>query len=284
MIEKELFQEAQILIEALPYIRRFYGKTMVIKYGGGAMAKGPEERALAEDIVLMWYVGIKPILVHGGGPQIGDFLERLGKKSNFIGGMRVTDEETMEVVEMVLGKINKDLVYLINRYGGKAVGLSGKDAHLLKAKKMVHEEFDLGLVGEVEEVNVELLEALQKEGFIPVIAPIGVGEDGTPYNINADIVAGRVAGALRAEKLILLTDVPGISDENGNLIQSLKSEKAKELIKRGIIHGGMIPKVRCCLEALNLGVSKAHIIDGTIPHALLLEVFTDKGIGTEILK
>jgi len=284
VIEKELFQKAQILIEALPYIRRFYGKTMVIKYGGGAMAKGPEERALAEDIVLMWYVGIKPILVHGGGPQIGEFLKRLGKKSNFIGGMRVTDEETMEVVEMVLGKINKDLVYLINQCGGKAVGLNGKDAQLLRAKKMIHDEFDLGLVGEVEEVNVELLEALQKEGFIPVIAPIGVGEDGTPYNINADMVAGRVAGALKAEKLILLTDVPGVSDENGNLIQSLKVEKAEELIKKGVIHGGMIPKVRCCLEALNLGVSKAHIIDGTLPHALLLEVFTDKGIGTEILK
>jgi len=284
VIEKELLQKVQILIEALPYIRRFYGKTMVIKYGGGAMAKGPEERALAEDIVLMWYVGIKPILVHGGGPQIGEFLKRLGKKSNFIGGMRVTDQETMEVVEMVLGKLNKDLVYLINLYGGKAVGLSGKDARLLKAKKMIHEEFDLGLVGEVEEVNVELLEALQKEGFIPVIAPIGVGEDGTPYNINADIVAGKVAGALKAEKLILLTDVPGVSDENGNLIQSLKIEKAEELIKKGVIQGGMIPKVRCCIEALNLGVSKAHIIDGTLLHALLLEVFTDKGIGTEILK
>lgn len=284
MIEKELLQKAQILIEALPYIRRFYGKTMVIKYGGGAMAKGPEEKALAEDIVLMWYVGIKPILVHGGGPQIGDLLKRLGKKSSFIQGMRVTDEETMEVVEMVLNKINKDLVYLINRYGGKAVGLSGKDARLLRARKLIHGEFDLGLVGEVQEVNVELLEALQKEGFIPVIAPIGVGEDGTPYNINADMVAGAVAGALRAEKLILLTDVPGISDEEGNLIQSLRSERAEELIQKGVIQGGMIPKVRCCLEALNLGVSKAHIIDGTLPHALLLEVFTDKGIGTEIVR
>jgi acetylglutamate kinase len=284
VIEKELLQKAQILIEALPYIRRFYGKTMVIKYGGGAMAKGPEEKALAEDIVLMWYVGIKPILVHGGGPQIGDLLKRLGKKSSFIQGMRVTDEETMEVVEMVLNKINKDLVYLINRYGGKAVGLSGKDAQLLRARKLIHEEFDLGLVGEVQEVNVELLEALQKEGFIPVIAPIGVGEDGTPYNINADMVAGAVAGALRAEKLILLTDVPGISDEEGNLIQSLRSERAEQLIQKGVIQGGMIPKVRCCLEALNLGVSKAHIIDGTLPHALLLEVFTDKGIGTEIVR
>jgi acetylglutamate kinase len=284
VIEKELLQKAQILIEALPYIRRFYGKTMVIKYGGGAMAKGPEEKALAEDIVLMWYVGIKPILVHGGGPQIGDLLKRLGKKSSFIQGMRVTDEETMEVVEMVLNKINKDLVYLINRYGGKAVGLSGKDARLLRARKLIHGEFDLGLVGEVQEVNVELLEALQKEGFIPVIAPIGVGEDGTPYNINADMVAGAVAGALRAEKLILLTDVPGISDEEGNLIQSLRSERAEELIQKGVIQGGMIPKVRCCLEALNLGVSKAHIIDGTLPHALLLEVFTDKGIGTEIVR
>jgi acetylglutamate kinase len=284
VIEKELLQKAQILIEALPYIRRFYGKTMVIKYGGGAMAKGPEEKALAEDIVLMWYVGIKPILVHGGGPQIGDLLKRLGKKSSFIQGMRVTDEETMEVVEMVLNKINKDLVYLINRYGGKAVGLSGKDARLLRARKLIHEEFDLGLVGEVQEVNVELLEALQKEGFIPVIAPIGVGEDGTPYNINADMVAGAVAGALRAEKLILLTDVPGISDEEGNLIQSLRSERAEQLIQKGVIQGGMIPKVRCCLEALNLGVSKAHIIDGTLPHALLLEVFTDKGIGTEIVR
>lgn len=279
---EELHQKARILIEALPYIRRFYGRTIVIKYGGGALGGGAAE-ALAEDIVLMWYVGIKPVLVHGGGPQIGQLLKRLGKETSFVSGFRVTDPETMEVVEMVLSKINKDIVSLINRHGARAVGLSGKDAELIRARKLTHGEVDLGLVGEVERVNVEVIESLQKGGFIPVISPIGVGEDGLTYNINADLVAGAVAGALRAEKLILLTDVPGILDREGRLIRSLSASEVRLLVQEGVIQGGMIPKVQCCLDALKMGIGKAHILDGTVPHALLLEVFTDEGVGTEIL-
>lgn len=281
MIE-EIHQKARILVEALPYIRRFYGRTIVIKYGGGAL-EGGEADALAEDIVLMWYVGVKPVLVHGGGPQIGQLLKRLGKETSFVGGFRVTDSETMEVVEMVLSKINKDIVSLINRHGAKAVGLSGKDAELIRAKKLMHRDVDLGLVGEVERVNIEVIESLQKGGFIPVISPIGVGEDGKTYNINADLVAGAVAGALKAEKLILLTDVPGILDTEGRLLKSLSASEARLLVQKGVIQGGMIPKVQCCLDALRMGVGKAHILDGTVPHALLLEIFTDEGVGTEIL-
>lgn len=284
MREEDLTQKARILVEALPYIRRFYGKTIVIKYGGGAMAQGSLEEALALDVVLMWYVGIRPVVVHGGGPQIGQLLKRLGKESTFVGGMRVTDPETMEVVEMVLGKINKDIVSLINRHGARAVGLSGKDAELIRARKLSRVDIDLGLVGEVREVNVDVIEALQKGGFIPVIAPVGVGEEGLAYNINADIVAGAVAGALKAEKLILLTDVPGVMDREGRLLRSLTAQQARLLIQEGVIREGMIPKVQCCLEALQKGVGKAHIVNGTIPHAMLLEVFTDRGIGTEIVR
>ena len=284
MREEDLTQKARILVEALPYIRRFYGRTIVIKYGGGAMVQGSLEEALALDVVLMWYVGIRPVVVHGGGPQIGQLLKRLGKESTFVSGMRVTDPETMEVVEMVLGKINKDIVSLINRHGARAVGLSGKDAELIRARKLSRVDIDLGLVGEVREVNVEVIEALQKGGFIPVIAPVGVGEEGLTYNINADIVAGAVAGALKAEKLILLTDVPGVMDREGRLLRSLTAQQARLLIQEGVIREGMIPKVQCCLEALQKGVGKAHIVNGTIPHAMLLEVFTDRGIGTEIVR
>jgi len=283
-VKEDFTQKARILVEALPYIRRFYGRTIVIKYGGGAMAQGGLEEALATDVVLMWYVGIRPVVVHGGGPQIGQLLKRLGKESTFVGGMRVTDPETMEVVEMVLGKINKDLVSLINRHGAKAVGLSGKDAELIKAKKLTRPDMNLGLVGEVQQVNVEVIEALQKGGFVPVIAPVGVGEGGIAYNINADIVAGAVAGALKAEKLILLTDVPGVMDREGKLLRSLTAQQATLLIQEGVIQEGMIPKVQCCLEALEMGVGKAHIVNGTIPHAMLLEIFTDRGIGTEIVR
>ncbi len=283
-MKEDFTQKARILVEALPYIRRFYGRTIVIKYGGGAMAQGGLEEALATDVVLMWYVGIRPVVVHGGGPQIGQLLKRLGKESTFVGGMRVTDPETMEVVEMVLGKINKDLVSLINRHGAKAVGLSGKDAELIKAKKLTRPDMNLGLVGEVQQVNVEVIEALQKGGFVPVIAPVGVGEGGIAYNINADIVAGAVAGALKAEKLILLTDVPGVMDREGKLLRSLTAQQATLLIQEGVIQEGMIPKVQCCLEALEMGVGKAHIVNGTIPHAMLLEIFTDRGIGTEIVR
>lgn len=283
MMPEELAQKAEVLVEALPYIKRFYGKTMVLKYGGGAMEAGGLKEAFAQDVALLWYVGIRPVIVHGGGPQIGMLLEKLGITSSFVQGMRVTDPKTMEVVEMVLSKLNKDLVYLINRQGAKAVGLSGKDARLIKAKKMTLKGVDLGLVGEVEEVNAELIEALQKEGFVPVIAPIGVSEGGETYNINADTVAGAVASALKAEKLLLLTDVPGVYGPNNKLIPTLSARDAEALIADGIIEGGMIPKVKCCIDALRMGVKKAHILDGRLPHALLLEVFTDKGIGTEIV-
>lgn len=283
MMREELTRKAEVLVEALPYIKRFYGKTMVLKYGGGAMEAEGLKEAFAQDVALLWYVGIRPVVVHGGGPQIGALLGRLGITSSFVQGMRVTDPETMEVVEMVLSKLNKDLVCLINRQGAKAVGLSGKDAWLIKAKKMTLKGTDLGLVGEVEEVNVELIEALQKEGFVPVIAPIGISEEGETYNINADTVAGAVASALRAEKLLLLTDVPGVYGPDKELIPTLSIRDAEVLIADGIIEGGMIPKVKCCIDALRMGVKKAHILDGRLPHALLLEVFTDKGIGTEIV-
>lgn len=282
----EYLEKSRTLIEVLPYIRRFYGKTMVLKYGGSAMAEANLREAFAMDVVLMRYVGIKPVVVHGGGPQIGDLLAKLGKESVFVGGMRVTDPETMEVVEMVLGKINKDIVSLINRYGARAVGVSGKDGGLLRAKKLRlpdHEDVDLGLVGEVERVAVEVIEVLQEGDFVPVIAPVGVGEDGGTYNINADLVAGAVAAALRAEKLLLLTDVAGVLDEGGELIPTLTMEEARQLVEQGVAQGGMVPKLECCLMALEGGVKKAHIVDGRVPHAVLLEVFTDKGIGTEII-
>jgi len=290
---KKLIEKAQVLIEALPYIRRFYHKILVVKFGGAAMVDEGLKEAFAMDIVLMKYVGLNPVVVHGGGPQIGQVLQRMGKASTFVQGLRITDQETMDVVEMVLvGKVNKEIVDLINRCGGKAVGLSGKDGSLIQAKKLhlspqgekdaPPEIVDLGMVGEVERINSDVIKTLDDGDFIPVIAPVGVGTDGKTYNINADLVAGKVAIALRAEKLILLTDVPGVLDKAGNLITSLKAKEAKDLIAQGVCSEGMIPKVTCCLEALAGGVAKAHIIDGRVKHALILEIFTDGGVGTEL--
>ena len=288
-------EKAKILIEALPYIRRFYDQTIVVKYGGSAMEEESLKRNFALDIVLLKYIGINPVVIHGGGPQIGEVLAKMGKKSQFIEGMRVTDAETMDVVEMVLvGKLNKEIVTLINQQGGKAVGLSGKDGRLITAKKLrltrsrgrdeVPKVIDIGMVGEVKEINPGVIEALERENFIPVIAPVGVGEEGETYNINADLVAGKVASALKAEKLILLTDVEGVVDKKKQLIPALSSKQAKRLITQKVISSGMIPKVNCCLNALEEGVTKTHIIDGRVEHAVLLEIFTDVGIGTQITK
>jgi acetylglutamate kinase len=285
--------KAKVLVEALPYIQRFYDKTIVIKYGGSTMEEESLRRSFALDVVLLKYIGIHPVIVHGGGPQIGHMLTKIGKKSQFIEGMRVTDEETMDVVEMVLvGKVNKELVNLINQQGGKAVGLSGKDGRLITAKRLRLEKsrgkgedpeiIDIGMVGEVKEVKPGVIEALEKENFIPVIAPVGVGEKGETYNINADLVAGKVAAALRAEKLILLTDVEGVMNAKHRLIPALDTKQAKRLIVQKVISSGMIPKVNCCLNALEEGVIKTHIIDGRMEHAVLLEIFTDVGIGTQI--
>jgi acetylglutamate kinase len=287
--------KANVLIEALPYIRRFYDKTIVIKYGGSTMEEESLKRNFALDVVLLKYIGIHPVIVHGGGPQIDEMLTKIGKKSQFVEGMRVTDGETMDVVEMVLvGKVNKELVALVNQQGGKAVGLSGKDGRLITAKKLRltksrgkdedPEIIDIGMVGEVKEINPGVIEALEKENFIPVIAPVGVGEEGETYNINADLVAGKVAAALKAEKLILLTDVEGVMDEKHQLIPTLDAKQAKQLIVQKVISSGMIPKVNCCLGALEEGVTKTHIIDGRVEHAILLEIFTDVGIGTQITK
>jgi acetylglutamate kinase len=287
--------KAKVLIEALPYIRRFYNKTVVIKYGGSTMEEEGLKRSFALDVVLLKYIGLNPVVVHGGGPQIGEMLTRLGKKSEFVEGMRVTDRETMDVVEMVLvGKVNKEIVALINQQGGKAVGLSGKDGRLILAKKLKltrsagkdkdPEIIDIGMVGEVKAIHPGVIESLEKDNFIPVIAPVGVGEEGETYNINADLVAGKIASALKAEKLILLTDVEGVMDEKKRLIPTLDVKQAKELISQKVISSGMIPKVNCCLDALEGGVSKTHIINGTVEHAILLEIFTDVGIGTQIMK
>jgi len=287
-------ERADILLEALPYIRRFYNKTIVIKYGGHAMVDQDLKDKFARDVVMMKYIGINPVVVHGGGPQIGSVLKKLGKESKFIQGMRVTDEETMNIVEMVLvGMVNKEIVGLINQHGGKAVGLSGKDGNLIeaekyyltdeKAKNTPSEIIDIGLVGKVKTVNSELIVSLAQNGFIPVIAPTGIGAQGETYNINADIVAGEVAAALKAEKLLLLTDVAGVLDANKNLINTMTDKQALNLIDEGIVEGGMFPKVKCCLKALRGGVKKTHIVDGRLKHAILLEVFTDEGIGTEIV-
>jgi len=292
---ESLIEKAKVLIEALPYIRRFYDKTIVIKYGGSTMEEGRMKRSFALDVVLLKYIGLNPVVVHGGGPQIGEMLTKMGKKSQFIEGMRVTDGETMDVVEMVLvGKVNKEIVSLINQQGGKAVGLSGKDGRLITAKKLIltksrskgqkPEVIDIGMVGEVKAINPGVIESLEKENFIPVIAPVGVGEEGETYNINADLVAGKIASALKAEKFILLTDVEGVMDEKHRLIPTLNAKQAKRLIAQKIISSGMIPKVNCCLDALEEGVAKAHIIDGRVEHAILLEIFTDVGIGTQIYK
>lgn len=287
-------ERADILVEALPYIRRFYNKTVVIKYGGHAMVDEELKSNFARDLVLMKYIGINPVVVHGGGPQIGSLLKKLGKESKFVQGMRVTDEETMDIVEMVLvGKVNKEIVGLINRHGGRSVGLSGKDANLILAEKYYlsaekvkdtpPEIIDIGLVGKVKTVNAELITTLMADGIIPVIAPTGVGEGGETYNINADLVAGAVASALCAEKLILLTDVPGVLNRQKELIQTMDERTTRRMIEEGTIEGGMFPKVKCCLKALRGGVKKAHIVDGRLKHTILLEMFTDQGIGTEIV-
>ena len=276
-------------MEALPYIRAFQGKTLVIKYGGAAMEHAALKASFALDVILLRYVGINPVIVHGGGPQIGALMKRLGKEPEFVGGMRVTDPETMEIVEMVLvGKINKEIVGLINHHGGRAVGLSGKDGNLIRARRRLHrtpdgEEVDLGLVGEVEAVNPQAVRLLEENGFIPVIAPVGVGANGETYNINADLVAGEVAAALAAEKLIHLTDVQGIEGEDGRLVSTLAKKDAERLMTAGVINGGMVPKVESALRAVEGGTVKVHIIDGRVPHAILLEVFTKEGIGTEIV-
>ncbi|MCB4204032.1 acetylglutamate kinase [Deferribacterales bacterium Es71-Z0220] len=289
---EKLIEKASVLVESLPYIKKFYGKTIVIKYGGHAMVDEELKSSFAKDIVLLKYIGISPVIVHGGGPQIGEMLKKLNIQSTFVSGMRVTDKETMNIVEMVLaGKVNKDIVNLINKNGGKGIGLSGKDGELIKAKKLVINEenelvktpeiIDLGHVGEVESVNTKVIDTIKDE-FIPIIAPVGIGDDFEPYNINADLVAGAVASALKAEKLILLTDVRGILDKDKHLLSSLDKEKIRIMKKDGTIQGGMIPKVDCALSALENGVNKAHIIDGRIKHSVLLEIFTDTGIGTQI--
>ncbi len=291
---KKCMERAEILVEALPYIRRFFNKTVVIKYGGHAMVDEELKDNFARDVVMMKFIGIHPVVVHGGGPQIGSLLKRLGKESKFVQGMRVTDEETMDIVEMVLvGKVNKEIVGLINRHGGQAVGLSGKDAQLIRAEKYYlsaekvketpPEIIDIGLVGKVKEINATLIASLLTDGVIPVIAPTGVGDGGETYNINADLVAGAVAAALSAEKLILLTDVPGVLDRNKTLIPAMDGPMTRRMIEEGTISGGMFPKVKCCLKALQAGVKKAHIVDGRLKHTILLEMFTDQGIGTEIV-
>jgi acetylglutamate kinase len=285
--------KAEVLLDALPYIRRYSGKTMVIKYGGHAMADEDLKESFAQDIVLLKFVGINPVIVHGGGPQIGQLLNQLGIESQFVRGMRVTDQQTMDIVEMVLvGKINKEIVSLINRHGGGAVGLSGKDGELILARKHTlpvdeaghKERIDLGLVGEVRAINPMVIESLDRSDFIPVIAPVGVGERGETYNINADLVAGEMSEALHAEKLILLTDVEGIRDRDGTVISTLDIERAIQLIREGVIGEGMIPKVECCIEALRGGAKKTHIIDGRVRHAVLLEIFTREGVGTEVVR
>jgi acetylglutamate kinase len=289
-----IHEKAQILISALPYFRKFYKKIMVIKYGGHAMVDETLKSAFAQDIVLMKYVGIRPVIVHGGGPQINQVMERMGLKPIFIEGQRVTDEETMNVVEMVLvGTVNKKIVSFINKAGGKAVGLSGRDGNLILAEKMTvykytgedrpPEIIDIGRVGKVKEINPEVLYTLIENDFIPVIAPVGVGPDGEAYNINADLVAGALAGALGAEKLIYLSDVEGVKDEKGNLISTLYVEDINELIEKEIVKGGMIPKLKSARKAILSGVKKVHIIDGRIAHSLIIELFTDEGLGTQIL-
>ena len=282
--------KAKTLAEALPYIQRFHGKTIVVKYGGNAMTDPALKEGFARDVVLLKVVGMNPVIVHGGGPQIDDLLKRVGKKGEFIQGMRVTDAETMDVVEMVLGgQVNKDIVNLINRCGGKAVGLTGKDGGLIRARKMKvrgtpgsDELVDIGQVGEVESIDPAIVNLLHTQDFIPVIAPVGVGANGESYNINADLVAGKVAEILKAEKLIVLTNTAGVLDKNGNLLTGLTARKVDELFADGTIHGGMLPKIGSALEAVKNGVNTCHIIDGRVEHALLLEILTVEGVGTLI--
>ncbi len=284
---------AAVLTEALPYIQRFTGKTIVVKYGGNAMTDETLKNSFARDIVLMKLVGMRPIVVHGGGPQIGSLLEKLNIKSDFVEGMRVTDSATMDVVEMVLGGlVNKEIVSLLNKNGGKAIGLTGKDGSFIRARKMkmsrqtpemqAPEIIDIGHVGEVESIDPEIISLITQSDFIPVIAPIGTGDDGLSYNINADLVAGKLAQLVMAEKLILLTNIAGVQDKAGNILTGLSTAQVQTLIDDGTIHGGMLPKIRCALDAVSSGVKSAQIIDGRVPHAVLLEIFTDKGIGTQI--
>ena len=284
---------ANVLTEALPYIQRFIGKTIIVKFGGNAMVDDDLKIQFARDVVLMKLVGMNPIVVHGGGPQIGKLLKQLNIESRFVDGMRVTDSHTMDVVEMVLGgSVNKEIVSLLNRNGGKAVGITGKDGELIRARKMnvsqktpemiEPEIIDIGHVGEVESIDISVLEMLTSSNFIPVIAPIGVGEDGSSYNINADLVAGKIAEVMQAEKLMLLTNVAGLMNKNNEVLTGISTKEVDELIADGTIYGGMLPKIRCAQEAVNGGVTSAHIIDGRVPHAVLLEIFTDEGVGTLI--
>jgi acetylglutamate kinase len=283
---------ASLLAEAMPYIQHFHGQTIVIKYGGNAMTDESLKRGFARDVVLMKLVGMNPVVVHGGGPQIGQLLERMGKKSEFVDGLRVTDSETIDVVEMVLGGlVNKNIVALINAHGGRAVGLSGKDGDMIRARKLIlrkegasaeEDPVELGFVGEIESINPSVVDVLDEGDFIPVIAPIGMGDDGKAYNINADTVAGKLAVTLGAEKLILLTNTPGVLDQNGSLLTGLSEARVQELIDAGVITGGMLPKVRCALDAVAGGVRTATISDGRVPHATLLETLTDEGVGTQI--
>ncbi len=286
-------EKAEVLLSALPYIKKLYGKTVVIKYGGSAMTDDELKDLFAQDIVLMKYIGINPVVVHGGGKEINKLLDRVGKIPKFVDGFRVTDQETMEIVEMVLvGKVNKEIVSSINCHGGKAVGLSGKDGMLIRAQKVgegtskvigIDSKVDYGLVGEVDLIDPSVIELLDKDNFIPIIAPTGACTEGNSFNINADIVAGEIASALKAEKLVMLTDVNGILDDKGDCISSIKNDKVKSMISEGIVKGGMLPKVHACLSALDAGVKKTHIINGKIKHSLILEMFTEEGIGTEIL-
>ena len=286
MVDGKLLEKAGILIEALPYIRMFFGKTFVIKYGGSAMEKEALREAVAQDIVLLKYIGVHPVLVHGGGPEVSVLMKKLGKEPRFVGGLRVTDEETVEIAEMVLaGKINKSIVALINKHGGRAVGLSGKDGNLIVAAR--HREVDLGFVGDVSEVEPEVVRVVSREGFIPVVSSVASDKEGRTLNINADHVAGHLAAALGADKLIFLTDVEGIFEdpnERRTLLSSLTVDEARQMIASGKVEGGMIPKLEACIVALESGVPRTHIIDGRLPHSLLLEVFTTEGIGTMVTK
>ena len=280
--------KAAILAEALPYIRSFNGKTIVVKYGGNAMTDDKLKEDFAKDVVLLKLVGLNPVVVHGGGPQINDLLNRVGKEGQFIPGMRVTDSETMDVVEMVLGGlVNKEIVSLINKHGGKAVGITGKDGHFIRASKLFlksesDEDIDIGQVGDIEHIDPSLVSLLDSQDFIPVVAPIGVGSEGEAYNINADVVAGKLAETLKAEKLVLMTNTPGVLDKQGQLLTGLTAARVDELFADGTISGGMLPKISSALDAAKSGVNSVHIIDGRVPHALLLEILTDAGVGTMI--
>lgn len=290
VMQNELIGKANVLIEALPYMRTFYGKTFVVKYGGNAMVNEELKKAVMLDLILLKFIGINPVIVHGGGPEISAVMERFGKKAEFVNGMRVTDKETMDIVQMVLiGKVNTEIVSLINRYGGKAVGLSGKDGNLIVSRRCLADDptVDLGFVGEVERINPHMVNVLSREGYIPIIAGVGAGLDGESYNINADLVAGELAAALKAEKLIMLTDVEGIYQDysdKGSLISALAVDRAHQMIAEGSIEGGMIPKVEACIRALEAGVSRTHIVDGRGMHSVLLEIFTDTGIGTMVVR